>query len=65
MVLKIESIDLDFCETSPVRVINIDVQSKLERCPAPMTCAAYAVAVFFTVTVCQTSMIFSFCTFCD
>ena len=54
IVLEIESVDLDFCEIGPVRVINIDVQSMLECGPAPMTCYAHAVAVYFTGTVRQT-----------
>ena len=51
---KIESIDSDFCEICIVRVINIDVQSMLECGPAPMTCYAHAIAVYFTGTVRQT-----------
>ena len=66
IVLEIESVDLDFCEIGPVRVINIDVQSMLECGPAPMTCYAHAVAVYFTGTVRQTCYdLIIFCTFCD
>ena len=54
IVLEIESIALDSCEISPASVINIDVQSMLECGPAPMTCYAHAIAVYFTGTVRQT-----------
>ena len=44
IVLEIENVDLDLCELS---VINIVAQSMLECGPAPMTCYARAVTVYF------------------
>ena len=53
-MLEIKSIDSDFCEIIPVRVMYIDVRSMLECGPAPMICYAHAIALFFNGTVRQT-----------